>query len=120
MASANPIGDIILTQLGGAKLLRLMIGARDFYSLSEGTGYSGGLQFSLPSNLSRPRINRIIIKLNSRDLYDVEFLSIRRGKDGTYKVKFVALDKDMFNSDLRACIERNTGLVLSLPFKVAS
>ena len=114
LTSKNFVGNVILAQLGGMGLLRLMLGAREVYALSANDTSPGGLQFSIPSNLSRPRINKIVIRLNGSDLYDVDFLSIRRGKGG-FTCKTVASDKDIFNSDLRACIERNTGLVLTMP-----
>jgi S1-C subfamily serine protease len=112
--SKNFVGNVILAQLGGVNILRLMLGAREVYALSAEGASPGGLQFAIPSNLSRPRINKIVIRLNGGDLYDVDFLSIRRGKDG-FTCKTVASEKDIFNSELRACIERNTGLVLTMP-----
>jgi hypothetical protein len=104
----NYIGSTILAQLGGAKILSLMIGARDFLAISENDKINGGLMFRFAA-IGVPRINKIVIMLNPRDLYDVDFYFLRSNKG-----KLVSSAKDVFVGDLVRLIENTTGLVLSM------
>lgn len=65
----------ILSQLGGNKF-RVMTGAKHFLD----TG--NGLDFSLPGSggFCKDGINKVVIKLNSMDTYDIKFLKIRGGQ----------------------------------------
>jgi hypothetical protein len=69
------IAEIILDQLGGNKFIR-MTGARNL------VGDTNSLSFKLPSNFAMNNINYIQVRLNSLDLYDIDFCSI---KDKNYK-----------------------------------
>lgn len=114
MNDSKLIAQTILDQIGGGRVLRLMIGAKDFISLSPDDKSLGGLMFTIPSTLSRPRISKIIIKLNGKDLYDVSFVLIRK-KDGVPGAKVVAEVNDVYCDQLKGVIESNTGLVLTMP-----
>lgn len=61
----NNIASTILAQLGGKRFI-VMTGAKDFIGLED------GLRFSIGRNASKT--NRIEIKLNGSDLYDMEFI----------------------------------------------
>ena len=58
------IAATILAQLGGRRFIAFT-GAKDFYSIDN------GLRFTIGRNASKA--NRVEIKLNGGDLYDVEF-----------------------------------------------
>lgn len=104
------IAATILNQLGGGQF-RAMTGAKDFMALSN-TPF-GGLQFRLPSNFAKtPKgesVNRVIIKVNAADTYDVEY-GWARGM--TYKIK--ATSKGVYDYMLPGDFKENTGLDVSL------
>lgn len=75
----NERSSTILTQLGGNRFVK-MTGARDLVALED------GLQFRLPARFARDSINRVCIKLNAGDLYDVEFGKVGRKKDPEFGV----------------------------------
>lgn len=60
----------ILNQLGGNRFV-VMTGAKDIINLGN------GLQFTIGRNYSKA--NRVIIKLNGKDLYDVYFKRVTNG-----------------------------------------
>lgn len=104
------VGMTILQQLGGNKF-KAMTGAKDIMALSEGLG---GLRFSLPTGFSQINgkstgINRVFIRLNGSDTYDVEF----GGARGTsYIVR--ATTEDIYAENLREVFTRYTGLETSM------
>lgn len=102
------IAATIMEQLGGPRRLKMMIGAKNFIAMSASANVRGGLQFSLPA-FGTPRVNKIVVKLNAMDLYDVEFYFLRGGK-----AKLVAEAKDVFCDNLKSVVEKNTGLYLSM------
>ena len=103
------IANTIVAQLGGLGRLRMMIGAKNFIAQSGSPGmYKGGLSFGLPA-FGKPRINKIVIMLAPNDTYDVRFYFIRAGK-----AKLVTSESEVYCDGLKACIERSTGLYLSL------
>ena len=93
------VANIIKKQLGNKALT--MMGAKN---LVAGDNY---LSFRIGRNSKG--INYIKIILNPKDLYDLEFGSIR---GMNYKVKYEA--KDVYVDMLHDVIENNTGMYLSL------
>lgn len=107
------IAETIAQQLGGTRTLRIVIGATSFVALPADDKCRGGLRFRIPSNLSRPKVSHIQIKLNSLDYYDVEFHRVTSGE--TYKDVLVSAQTNVFCADLKGVIEQSTGLRLSIP-----
>ena len=92
----TPVAQTILDQLGGRRFL-VMTGAKNLvYS-------DNSLQMSLPRN--KAKANKLIIKLNDLDLYDVEFGSIR-GVNYTVKAR----TENVYNDMLVSMFEGTTGL----------
>ena len=98
----NPqaIASTIQSQIGHKALY--MIGAKN---LSYGS--NGSLSFKVMRNSKS--VNYIRITLNSKDLYDVEYLNCN-----VKRIKEIAVEKDIYCDMLRQSIERNTGLYTSL------
>ena len=94
------IAQIILTQLGGAKRLKLMTGATQFIAVEN------GLAFSF---MARAHYNHIQIRLTPADLYTVRFSKYR----GVSLVREKEIT-DLFNDQLKEVFEEETGLFLSL------
>lgn len=93
MAIANEISK----QMGGNGKLKAMIGAKDFMAIENGFAFK------------YPKAKYVKITLNGKDLYDVEFSSIRGGKQ-----KVLNTYNDVYATDLKGLFERETGLYLSL------
>ena len=68
MTRNQEIANTILEQLGGRRFI-VMTGAKDFVAIDN------GLRFTIGRNASKA--NRVAIKLNSLDLYDIEFFYYR-------------------------------------------
>lgn len=90
----------ILDQLGGRRFI-MMTGAKNF--LTDGSD----LTFSIPS--ARNGINRVQIKLNELDLYDIEF---GRYQSLNYRTKAVLTNISC--SALRETFTAHTGLYTAL------
>lgn len=88
---------------GGARL-SVMIGAKNFIRDEE--NYTIGFRFAAKA---RNKANYCRIKLNSMDLYDVEFISIRG-----VNVKTISTHNDLYADMLKSLFETETGLYLSL------
>lgn len=99
---SKQVAQTILKQMGGVGKLQAMIGAKQFVSLNE----PPGVQFGF-SNRKGP--NKVVIKLNGKDLYDVEFWKIK-------KFDFNKVDEanDVYAEHLKSVFEEATGLYLSL------
>ncbi len=99
--NAQQIAKTIGEQLTGAKnpmnRLSAMIGAKDFVALGTGLAFK------------YPRGKYVKITLNSKDLYDVEFSTIR-GMKQTIKQTY----NDVYAEDLKKTFEEYTKLYLSL------
>lgn len=65
------VANTVLSQLGGNRFIQ-MTGAKDLLAID------GGLQFKLPNNLCKDRINFVRIILDPSDTYTVEFGRITR------------------------------------------
>lgn len=92
------IAQTILAQLGGNKFIA-MTGAKNLADLGN------GLQFKLPSNFAKNKINCVSIKLNEMDLYDVKFFNIRG-----VNLKTIAVCEDVYSEDLQNIFTDHTGL----------
>lgn len=94
------VANIVLQQLGAARF-RAMTGAKNIVALEN------GIQFSLPR--AKDGINKVVIKLNPQDTYDIEYWRIR---GATFKK--VKESKNIGIENLRATFTRDTGLATSL------
>lgn len=95
---------IILSQLGGARRLTAMIGAKDF--LSDDDGKSLVFKFK-----GSRHANYVKITLTPADLYAVDFKRIKRG--GIEAVDVGSFD-GISADQLRELFEMTTGLYLSI------
>jgi len=97
------IANTTLQQLGGNKFIA-MTGANDF-------GVDGNtLSFKFPS---RSGANYCRITLNSLDLYDMQFIRIRKVK-GIPQSKVVAEHNGIYADQLQTIFTKETGLYTSL------
>lgn len=98
------VAQTIVQQYGGQRFLA-MTGAKHLLSINQGFG----LQFKLPSNFAKDRINTVRVNLTSDDLYDVEYGNAR----GTnYTV--VSRSDGLFFDQLASDFTRVTGLYTTL------
>ena len=98
----NIVAEAILRQLGGNKFIA-MTGATNLVALQY------GLQFKLPRG-AKDGINKVMITLNGRDLYDIGFM--RQGADLLIHQKHCM--EDIYAEDLRRIFTEKTGLEVSL------
>ena len=99
MSKNQEIAETILQQLGGGRRLVMMVGAYNFVVVENGVAFK----------IKNAKANYIKIKLNSKDLYDLE---VGRIRGTTYKV--VAKKDDLYFDMLKPAIEEATGMYLSL------
>jgi hypothetical protein len=92
----------VLTQLGGNRFIA-MTGAKNFVK-SENDNF---IAFKIGRNSKG--INYVRIRLNSMDLYDMEFISIRAG---VIKIKSTA--ENIYNDMLETAFTNHTGLYTRL------
>jgi hypothetical protein len=96
------IANNIMRQLGtNHNKLSIMIGAKHFVLTDS------GVAFKFKSNRG---INYIKIQLNSKDLYDVTYKSVRGTKTNITK----NISQDLYADMLKSDIENTIGLYLSL------
>jgi hypothetical protein len=100
VAAASDVARTILQQLGGSKFIA-MTGAKGFVAE---TKY---LKFSIGRNKSGA--NTVIIRLNSKDLYDIELYKYRK-----LELKLSAKKTDVSVENLRNVFESMTELRTSL------
>lgn len=93
------VATTILAQLGGNKFVA-MTGAKAFGAFED------GLQFRVPGR----KINCVRVRLNGRDLYDVEFWYV----GSAARTRIVERAADVDCSDLVRVFESATGLYASL------
>tara|TARA_Y100000389_G_scaffold193292_2_gene221909 strand:- start:1439 stop:2455 length:1017 start_codon:yes stop_codon:yes gene_type:complete len=110
--TASDVGQTILRQMGGARRLSMMIGAKNFvvYKAEADSEYGEGMgaaAFKFPRP-GRGKPNYVKIVLNGRDYYDVKFGSIHG-----YKFKPMKEYTDISASGLQSLFERETGLYLT-------
>lgn len=106
--------DEILKQLGGRGRLKLMIGAKDFFSDDGGRS----LVFKISAE-AKNKIKHIKVHLNESDTYDVVFTKIVRKKDKDLNIyiqeaKEVSKHEGFYDDMLVPLIQEETGLYLSL------
>ena len=92
------IAKIILQQMGGTGRLSSFVGAKDFIAIDK------GVQFRFTAK-SGNKSNRVQVKLNGNDLYDVKFLWTR----GT-NMKVISEHSDVFCENLIDLFEGQTKL----------
>jgi len=95
------VSDTIRKQIGAKALF--LIGAKNFVYTPD-----GGLRFKVGRN--KLNANMIHVKLNGKDLYDIQFWSIR-GASGKVKKQV----DDVYAEDLTKTIGHELGLVTSFP-----
>lgn len=93
----------IYSAIGSQGKLKSMIGAKDFVRSAK------GLTFKLARTAKS--INMITIELNGKDTYDVKFAKFTLSKA---EYKLIKEEKDVLGEQLKAVIEKTTGLHLSL------
>ena len=94
----------LTNSINGGSRLSVMIGAKNF--MRDEANYTIGFKFTAKA---KNKANYCRIKLNSMDLYDVEFISIRG-----VNVKTVSVHNDLYADMLKNVFETETGLYLSL------
>lgn len=92
------VADTILNQIGGGRFTA-MTGAKNF------VGGENFLQFKLPSNFAKDKINLVKIILTPADLYDMEFYYFR----GT-NLKLVCKSEGVYCDMLQSEFKATTGL----------
>jgi len=101
-----------MTDMTVANTIAKQIGSRAFFLM--GTRHKLGDEDSLTFDIRGSRtVNKIRVRLNVMDLYDLTFWKVTR-RNGEFKVKVVAEVEDIYFDGLRQVIERVTGLCLSL------
>lgn len=90
------IANTILNQMGGGRRIQLMTGCKQFFLINNGVGFKVGRKV-------------IKITLNGLDYYDVELGHLYKMN---YKIDKIENDVDC--EQLKGCVERLTGLYLSL------
>jgi hypothetical protein len=96
------VAKTILAQLGGQSRIAAMLGARDF-------AYSkDSLHFRIGSGAVN-KANRLSITLDPSDTYTVKFIGGRG-----VNIREVGSVSDVYAGSLKATIEKNLGMYLSL------
>lgn len=93
---SNVIANTIVKQLGGNRFA-MMTGAKDFLALSDGVVFKVGRNSG--------KCNYVRIKLNSMDLYDVEYIRMRNGEE-----KILKKENDLYNDMIVRSFEEFTGM----------
>lgn len=102
------IANIIMHQLGGYRRLKLMTGFKDHVALDS------GLQFRIGKNCNS--INKIKITLNGLDLYDMQFISVRKKRGSWDYISTVKAEyNNVYDDQLVELFEQATGMFLSIP-----
>jgi len=103
---AKEIAKTILEQLGGNKFI-VMTGAKNLAFEGASEKQRGALSFKIGRNASS--VNYVVIRLNGLDLYDMEFIRIR--KMTLTKVKEF---KNIYCDQLQELFTEVTGMYTSL------
>lgn len=90
--------ETVFEQLGGNKF-RVMTGAKDFYRNDD----KQEIGFRIGRNAKN--VNYVRIRLNGKDLYDMEFLQIRK-----FKIKVKSKETDVYADQLQELFTANTGM----------
>ena len=97
------IAATILTQIGGANRLKMMVGAHSF------VGGERDLTFQFARKSPRNQIKYVKIILTPDDVYNVKFYQYKNSQ----AIEILEVS-GIFAEDLKSIIERETGLALSL------
>lgn len=97
---SQQVAKTILSQMGGASKLALMIGAKNFVSGDNSVSFRWKAK-------SKNKANAVRITLNGKDLYDVEFIRIHG-----VNVKTISEHNDIYADMLIELFETQTGLYL--------
>lgn len=97
----SQVAQTILHQIGGNRFIA-MTGAKDF------VGGEDKLVFSLNGNLTKNRINRVVITLMPNDTYEMQFIRLRGSV-----INIEDLERDVYCDMLEEAFERCTGLLTS-------
>lgn len=109
MTANQQIATTILQQLGGQRRLVVMTGAKDFVAIDS------GLQFHLPRNFAKDKINNVRVVLADNDTYTVEFGVIgRRKADFTTPYDVLETTEGVYGDMLRDVVATRTGLDLTM------
>lgn len=100
---SREIANTIFQQIGGAKF-RAMTGAKNVVVLT-----GGGLMIDLPQNFAKDKINRVTIRLNQSDTYDLAFERVR-GES----IQSVSSSEGVYADSLSEVFTRHTGLDTTL------
>lgn len=98
---SNEVANTIFSQLGGRRFV-VMTGAA-------ATGLKNKLSVKLKRGSSRNKATHMVVSLNARDTYDVEFIKVH----GT-KTTEISKHEDIYADMLVELFERETGLYTSL------
>ena len=104
MRNEKEIAGIIAEQIGNKAFV--MMGAKN---LAFGVNKNNDVYLGFRIGRNSKGINYIKITLNGKDLYDIEFGSIRK-----YQYKVKESFNDVFVDSLHGIIEKSTGMYLSL------
>jgi hypothetical protein len=97
----NAIASTIAEQMGGLRLLSVMVGAKNFVALEK------GLKFSIGKG-AKEKINAVKVTLNDMDTYDLEF-----GRFWGTKYKTIKKVEGVYNDMLMDIFEDATGFFLT-------
>lgn len=97
----NTVATTILAQLGGNRFIMMMTGAKMLTSTPNSLGFRIGR--------NDKGVNYVRVRLNAKDTYDVEFLSLQ-GLNSTVK----AYREDIYADQLQEVFTRETGMYTSM------
>lgn len=101
-AGLSDVATTILDQMGGWRKLRMMLGVKQFFNITNGVG------FKWPSK-QRSKGNYVEVKVNGLDLYDMTFFNVSiRGK------KKVKEYRGLYDDMLANTFEKQTGYYIRL------
>lgn len=107
------IANTIIEQLGGYGKLKAMTGAKDLVALDS------GVQFGIGKNCNN--INKVRIVLTSLDLYELQFLSIRKKRNTwDWAVTVKAEYSQVYADQLVDLFEEATGMYLAFMPRVST
>lgn len=102
------IANEILRQLGGQRQLKIMVGAKNYVALADGNQPVNGVQFDFMK--AKDGINKVQIRLNGNDYYDVKFFAARG-----INCREVVARVDVAVDQLEAMFWDDAGLAIRLP-----
>jgi hypothetical protein len=101
------IANEILNQLGGRRFT-MMTGAKNYTAHSDGS-----LSFRISGNMTRDRVNWVLITLNDSDTYDLKFQRVRGGRNPS--ITTVHEREGVYCDMLQGVFREVTGLETRMP-----